>query len=507
MAEQQQRLTKRRSPNERESASVYKPLVLPINFKQRVQNICAIMAGAFGITFICSLLFSKTTLSQIVFGSLSLFMVIYSIIVLILIKVKPLSDRQYVILGLAYIIIGAAAMSVGEVVIEHNDDRSRSGITGICIWIIMFPVFIPSRPLHTAITAITAASLLPLAYYIGQLFELKEVSGPTLFDWFLPGYFCAGLAAVTSKQISNWSRALALAKQEAEELGSYKLVSPLSHGGMGEIWKAEHKLLSQEVAIKFIKIKENDGDQDFMQFYSEADAIAKLSSPHTISILDYGVSQSGNLYYAMEYINGLDLDDLITKHGAQAPERVIHILLQAAQSLAEAHEQGLIHRDIKPANIMISTMGMTPDFVKVLDFGLVQQVEKDNHTPVAGTPGFMAPEVISESELPSPSSDIYALGCVAYWLLTGKEVFSADSERDLLKMHLRKKPKPIQELGVICPPELESLVLQCLNKQKSERIPDGKSFYKIVYDLSLKYPWKQTEAIEWWSHQKTDKSS
>ena len=494
-------LTKKRSPSNNDGTTgTFRPLVLPIDIKQRVRTICAIMAGAFGVTLLCSLFLSTTTLSLVVFGSLSLFMVVYSIIAIIIVNTKPLNNQQLVILGLTYIIIGAAAMSIGEVVIEHNDDRARTGITGICIWIIIFPVFIPARPLHTFYTAATAASLLPLAYFVGQLFDLKSVSTGTLVDWFVPGYFCAALATVMSQQISHWSRALAEAQHEAEELGSYKLIEQLTEGGMGTIWKAQHKFISQFVAVKFIRSKEGNEqeDGDYYQFYQEADAIARLSSPHTISILDYGVSNNGGLYYTMEYINGFDLERLISVYGPLAIDRCIHILIQICDSLSEAHANGLIHRDIKPANIMVSMMGDTPDHVKVLDFGLVENIHYDSALPNAGTPGYMAPEIIVGNLGASARSDMYALACVAYWLLTAQEVFTADSNDKMLAKHLRRQaPRPLS-IRPDCPPALSDLIVQCLEKDPERRPSDINYVLDCLYDLQSQHPWDRTLARNWW---------
>ena len=494
-------LTKKRSkPQNDGPRGSFRPLVLPIDIKQRVRTICAIMAGAFGVTLLCSLFLSTTALSLAVFGTLSLFMVIYSIIAIAIINTGQLKNAQIVILGLTYIIIGAAAMSVGEVVIEHNDDRARTGITGICIWIIIFPVFIPARPLHTFITATTAASLLPISYFIGQLFDLKTVSAGTLVDWFVPGYFCAALATVMSHQISHWSRALAEAQHEAEELGSYKLIEQLTEGGMGTIWKAQHKFLSQFVAVKFIRMKdgEEQADVDYYQFYQEADAIARLSSPYTISILDYGVSKNGSLYYTMEYINGFDLERLIGSYGPLSIDRCIHILFQICESLSEAHANGLIHRDIKPANIMVSMMGDTPDHVKVLDFGLVENVNFDSALPQAGTPGYMAPEIITGSAGASARSDIYAVACVAHWLLTAQELFSGANNEKILAAHLRKKPQSVSGIRPDCPEELSSMLTRCLAKNPEDRPSNISYLLKMLYDLQALYSWDRLSARTWW---------
>lgn len=292
----------------------------------------------------------------------------------------------------------------------------------------------------------------------------------------------------------------------------YRLLEKISEGGMGEIWSAKHNRLQRPAAVKLVR-----GDRLRRQakgrlrelrsrFELEAQSTAVLSSPHTVDLYDFGVAGNGDYYYVMELLDGLDLQSLVKRFGAVPAERAVHLLIQTCDSLADAHFRGMVHRDIKPANIFTCRMGPTVDFVKVLDFGLVKPfaepaergAELTADDVVAGTPGFMAPELLEGGEA-APTTDLYALGCVAYWLLTGTQVFEGATPIKVALEHLRAVPDPPSvrsELDI--PPSLEAVVLQCLEKDPAQRPASAEEFARVLDAVALPASWGQDRARAWW---------
>jgi serine/threonine-protein kinase len=306
---------------------------------------------------------------------------------------------------------------------------------------------------------------------------------------------------------------LGQAIQRAKQLGSYRLVELLGKGGMGEVWRAEHHMLARPAAIKLIRPEtfgarkgENAG-LVLQRFRHEAQATALLDSEHTIHLYDYGATEDGSLYYVMELLDGVDLEELVEQYGPLPAGRVVHLLRQACHSLAEAHAAALIHRDIKPANIFVCRYGLETDFVKVLDFGLVKsrdesaaadpRITADN--VAGGTPAYMAPEqVLGLAEI-DRRADLYSLGCVAYWLLTGRMVFEASTALEAVNHHLHTAPTaPSKRTELPVPPELDDLVLRCLAKSPEERPPGASQLAGELGALAAAHPWSATQSRDWW---------
>ena len=241
---------------------------------------------------------------------------------------------------------------------------------------------------------------------------------------------------------------------EALRCGSYELLEPLGQGGMGEVWRARHVQLERPAAVKRIRAEllasgGEDATTVLRRFRREVQATSALRSPHTVAVYDYGAADDGAFYYAMELLEGLDLRTLVERHGPLPPERAVHFLLQACDSLAEAHAAGLTHRDVKPANLFVCKLGLVHDFVKVLDFGLVKpapgsglaETQLTVGAAAMGSPAFMPPEVAEGAATVDARSDVYSLGCVAYWLLTGRLVFEADTAMRMLVDHVGREPQ------------------------------------------------------------------
>ncbi len=291
----------------------------------------------------------------------------------------------------------------------------------------------------------------------------------------------------------------------AEHLGAYTLERKLGEGGMGEVYLGRHALLRRPTAIKLLR-PTKASEAAIARFEREVQHSSQLTHPNTIGIYDYGRTPDGTFYYAMEYIEGFTLAALVSRFGPLPEARVIHILRQVCGSLAEAHERGLVHRDVKPANVMLAARGGLYDHVKVLDFGLVREQAPRAPTPptaeagaVAGTPLYMPPEAFQCPDDVSPRGDLYALGALAYYLLTGVPPFTAPNPFALYERHRREVPKPPSEvLGRKVDGVLEALVLACLEKSASQRPADAGRLASLLEASPLHGAWTQAQAREWW---------
>ncbi|MDA2935446.1 serine/threonine protein kinase [Acidobacteria bacterium AH-259-D05] len=298
---------------------------------------------------------------------------------------------------------------------------------------------------------------------------------------------------------------------EAKQLGHYRLTEKIGTGGMGEVWRAEHDLLARPAAVKLIRpevLGENNGGSAvaLRRFEREARATAILHSPHTIDIYDFGTTPNKTFYYVMELLEGLDLETLIDRFGPVSPGRAIYLLKQVCKSLAEAHHTGLIHRDVKPANVYTTRQGLEYDFIKVLDFGLVKgggANSGDTRLTMAGTttgtPAYMAPELAVGKENVDARADIYSLGCVAYWLLTGQLVFENSNPVAMVVDHVNKPPSPpSQRTEIEIPDALERVILSCLEKEPDARPSSALDLYDRLEACNLDSAWNQQHAKDWW---------
>ena len=325
----------------------------------------------------------------------------------------------------------------------------------------------------------------------------------------LPPYLCAAGAYLLARRLWRLGRK----KGEPERMGAFDLVELLGKGGMGEVWRATHHRLARPAAVKLVRpqvVSREVGEDPhvvFRRFEREARATAALTSAHTVSVFDYGYTPDGAFYYAMELLDGIDLETLVERHGPQPPERVAALLVQVCDSLEEAHEAGLVHRDIKPANIYVCTLGKTPDFVKVLDFGLVMSAEdaktrltRLTHEGLAtGTPAYMAPEMATRGQIDA-RADLYSLGCVAYFLLTGQLVFDSKSPMKMLKDHVKSQPvAPSERVGRPVSEPLEGVVLACLEKHPDHRPQTASELAERLLAIDFAEPWTAARARAWWA--------
>jgi serine/threonine protein kinase len=384
-------------------------------------------------------------------------------------------------------------------------------VSWVCIPILFYPAIVPNTPRKTLLTSLLAASTEPLALYLSHLRGVQVHLNTFYLLWdFLPTYTCAFLVVLPVKIIHNLGQQV----RRARELGSYRLEEPLGQGGMGEVFRATHQLLARPAAVKLIRsevLRSSTAAAARViteRFRREAEAAASLRSPNTISLYDFGVAQDGTFFLVMELLDGLDLETLVERFGSVPPERAVYLLRQACDSLAEAHARGLVHRDVKPSNIFTCRMGLEVDFVKVLDFGLVKAIgEADQQSTLltapdstTGTPAYIAPEIVRGEGVPDHRVDIYTLGCVAYWLLTGRLVFEAPNAIQLMYQHANGTPvPPSQRSELQIPPALDHVILACLAKHPQDRPQNALELSRLLKASVAQGSWDEERAHRWWN--------
>jgi len=412
----------------------------------------------------------------------------------------------------------------------NDEGQILQVLLALIVTVMIRAILVPSRPRRTVVLSLLAflptvivciARHDPTAFLPGFTPDYqKQYMTLNTILWSILG---TTLATITSRVTYGLRRQVA----EANELGQYVLEEKIGGGGMGEVWRARHRLLIRPAAIKLIR-PEVSGDPDLLlrRFEREARATAALKSPHTVQLYDFGATEDGRLYYVMELLDGLDLETLVRQYGPQPAERVVHILRQVCASLQDAHANGLVHRDIKPANVVISRAGTTFDFAKVLDFGLVKleadaqrslpraskrggsgagalsEAKGQSHAAgrIAGTPAFMAPEVVLGVAETDHRVDLYALGCVAYWLLTGKLVFEGKSVVETMFHHAHTPPPRLSTRSEQpIPVPLEDLVVECLEKDPARRPASAEAVSTRLDAVALESAWTVERAERWWA--------
>jgi hypothetical protein len=330
----------------------------------------------------------------------------------------------------------------------------------------------------------------------------------TIVQWMFYGiYTLLGVASVTifvgMLIVARLRREAQKAAIEAKQLGQYVLDRKLGQGGMGVVYKGHHAMLRRPTAIKMLNV-DLVNDESIKRFEREVQITCQLNHPNTVAVYDYGRTPEGVFYYAMEYLDGIDLQVLVERYGPQSEARVIHILTQICGSLFEAHSQGLVHRDIKPSNIMLNRRGTEPDLVKVLDFGLVKALDEKKQSGLTsngltGTPLYMSPEAIQSPNTIDTRSDLYAVGAVGYFLLTGQPVFTAASLVDLCRMHVSQNPDtPSKRLGRPVSSALENALLACLEKNRAKRPQTARDLALMLSKSPAAKMWSLDEADAWW---------
>jgi hypothetical protein len=388
------------------------------------------------------------------------------------------------VIDLALVYLVLTAIDLGVMVhwgpVSTTPSAGEPMITWIGPVILMTAAIVPAPPWKMLVAGLLAASMDPIGMLIARaagVYHFQSVA--TAFLMHYPNYLMMGVAVVISGVVTRLGQQVT----KARELGSYRLGARIGSGGMGEVYLAQHRMLARPAAIKLIRPEALAGDDAgtpglaATRFRREAEAAARLKSPHTVQLYDFGVTEQGRLYLVMELLDGITLEQLVKAEGPLPAPRVVRILRQVCESLEEAHDAGLVHRDIKPANIHLGQVGRQHDFAKVLDFGLVKSVEgtedADSLATMAGlavgTPAYMAPEMV-HGEAVDGRADLYSLGCVAYYLLTARLVFEGANAMQTVLLHVQQEPvRPSELTGNPISPALERVILSCLAKQPEDR--------------------------------------
>ncbi len=488
-------------------ASLDLPSDLQARTSHRIQRLALVLTLLSVVTTILSFFSPGNGPPSPVGRAGDLMFCVISAAVYLAVRSRRLGNARVRDLGMVYEVLLCLNISVGSVWVSWLETGHLPPLTWTAVLIVLFPLVIPSRPRRTLITALAGAATAPLGLGILAAMHAIPVRPGDYIDVAVRPLMCVALAYFGSRVIYGISMDVA----RAREMGSYHLESLLGRGGMGEVWRASHRLLARPAAIKLIRVdwlvNSQPGNRKIIleRFEREAQATAAMRSPHTVQLYDYGVTEQGFFYYAMELLDGLDLQALVERHGPLPPERTIHLLAQVCHSLAEAHGKDLIHRDIKPANVYVCRYGREFDFVKLLDFGLVESragadatETMDGTTVAVGTLGYMSPEQVLGSSLDA-RADLYSVGCLAYWLLTGRKVFDGENPNRILLQHVQAAPGPPSQwaFGAI-PPGLDAIVLACLEKDPDRRPQSADALAQQLMQCTPTDVWSPERAAAWW---------
>ena len=425
----------------------------------------------------------------------------------------------------AAIIAGALQFTILSEIADHGTQAllaaslGQSGI--VYIWLmLLYGMFIPNT-WRRAARVIGLIALFPIGIRVALRFHypgLSELLGPDQVSLTLLMLLLSAVSAVYGTHVINSLRkeahqSLRKEAHQARKLGQYQLVDRIGRGAMGEVWRARHQMLARPAAVKLIRpevvgdLAAESTQMILRRFEREARATAALRSPNSIVVYDFGTTDEGTFYYVMELLDGFDLESFVSRFGPVPAARAIHLLSQACDSLADAHESGLIHRDVKPANLYLCRLGLVSDFLKILDFGLVKaregsEMDETRLTKMgmtAGTPAYMAPEQVL-GEAVDERTDIYALSCVGYWLLTGETVFEGDSSMGVVIDHVKSTSQaPSQRTDQEIPGDLECIILDCLKKDPAERPSSAVELKRRLAACRDADGWDRDRAADWWA--------
>jgi hypothetical protein len=375
-------------------------------------------------------------------------------------------------------------------------------------WLLMiftYALFIPNTwQRAAAIIGTMAAAPIVAALVIALVdasFATLLLSDPRLIVETVLVMSLTAVSAVLGVRTINSLRDEAL---RARQLGQYKLRRLIGSGGMGDVYLAEHLLMKRPCAIKVIRPEKAGDPKVLARFEREVQATAKLSHWNSVDIFDYGRADDGTFYYVMEYLPGMNLTELVRRYGPLLPARAIHLVRQACNALAEAHEVGLVHRDIKPANIFAAMRGGRYDVAKLLDFGLAKPLASGagsditQEGAITGSPLYMSPEQATGDREPDARSDIYSLGGVLYFVLTGRPPFDNENPVKVLIAHAHDSPPPPSQFNSDVPDDLELVVMRCLQKNPLDRYQSAAELVAALEDCDDYGRWTRDDARAWW---------
>jgi serine/threonine-protein kinase len=397
-----------------------------------------------------------------------------------------------------------------HVVARFQGSIGLTFVIGLSLWVFARAALVPSRPLRT--TVLTALVGVPLALVIilpTFPFEAEPslrsvmpepVVQQNALDVVVWWPFITLVCAIVSRVTFGLREQI----REARRLGQYTLEAKLGEGGMGAVYRASHAMMRRPTAIKLVP-SDQAGETNLARFEREVQLTARLSHPNTVTIFDYGRTPDGVFYYAMELLDGATLDEIVRVDGPQPAGRVLKVLVELTSALEEAHDIGLIHRDIKPSNVMVCSQGGKPDVAKLLDFGLVKEVDQEGdveltkESALTGTPQYMCPEALTSPDDVDARGDLYALGAVGYFMLTGKPVFEGSTLVEVCSHHLHSEPEPpSKKLGTPLPDDVEALLLDCLHKEPADRPESAAELSKRLQACESMGEWTEPMARDWW---------
>ncbi len=438
----------------------------------------------------------------------------------LLLRGAPRSPRFVRAVELSTLFVGTAAISAIAVVMDLIAEPDMI-VRSLLMYVLLgYAVYVPSTARHTLLVA--SLMTVPL---LGSIFVAFRAWDPALYDppaatWpkgqvgdmaypaTLVSAFLWAIVVAMAAAFSQTTHGLRRAVSHIRRLGQYTLEEKLGEGGMGVVYRASHAMLRRPTAIKLL-LPDRAGKDALTRFEREVRRTAMLTHPNTVTVYDYGRTTEGVFYYAMELLEGASLDEIVEVFGPLPEERVIHLLEQAAASLAEAHDAGLIHRDIKPGNILVVDRGGISDLVKVLDFGLVKDVARGGATSepaltmtnaITGTPQYIAPETVTAPETVDARTDLYSLGAVGYWLLTGTHVFGGKSIVEVCAHHVLSVPdSPSARRGAPVSADLEAILLACLAKRPEDRPASAHVLRDRLRACAAAGLWSNARAAQWWA--------
>jgi serine/threonine-protein kinase len=373
-----------------------------------------------------------------------------------------------------------------------------------CVIVLTYGIFLPNTWRRGAAVMLPVACLPYVLIALQKAFSSEVAAVLSRHDGAIPIPLplVAAAVGIYGAYVINSARREAY---KARQFGQYRLGKRLGHGGMGEVYQAEHVLLKRPCAIKTIRRERETDAATLAQFEKEVRTTARLTHWNTVEIFDFGYTSDGTFYYVMELLPGMSLEDLVEAHGPLPPARVVRLLVQVCDALREAHAIGLVHRDIKPANIFASQRGGIWDVAKLLDFGLVKapapsgEAAADRTGGFSGTPLYMAPEQAKAYESVDARTDIYALGAVAFFLLTGEPPFTGAGAMDIINAHATRPVAPPSKINPNIPPDLEQVVVRCLAKRPQERFPNVVALGAALASCQCAGQWTSVEADDWWN--------
>jgi eukaryotic-like serine/threonine-protein kinase len=484
--------------------------------RRRLGSAALFLAAVFAVLLLWSL-FGKTTDHWLVVLMLFLRFAIAAVCAGVIVSRVSLTTGQvqwieYVLFGSFTVIIIVTQYQVNLDYLRSDDipgviSHMKNGVMGMFALMVIYGMFIPNDPRSTARVVLTMALAMlagmvlllereDIAIAVEQLHTSEHAGSNAIF------LMIGAALAIYGTYVLNGLRC---ELHEAKKFGQYQIREKIGAGGMGEVYLAEHQLLKRPCALKLIRPEAGADPIALARFEREVQSAARLSHPNTIEIFDYGHIDDGTFYYVMEFLPGISLQDLVTRFGPLAAGRAIYLFRQICAGLAEAHGLGLVHRDLKPANIFVAVRGGESDVAKVLDFGLVKLthdesgVELTSDQRVSGTPLYMAPEQAMGDRMLDARADIYALGCMLYFVLTGQPPFSGATGFEVMMAHARDPVVPPSQLRADVPGDLEQVVLCCLAKRADSRYPNVKALGKALAGCAAAHEWDADKAHDWWA--------